>query len=143
MNNELKDDLIKFSTAKLAKIAGFSVPVLSYYMGSKNLFSWEEPTNGNNPDFTKEIYSAPTQTLLAKWIRKKFNYNVCISYKPNIKKWDYIIYDLSLKGKEYVIYYSQYNKDHPSRRFDEPEEALEAAFKEFFEEILITKSQLI
>lgn len=40
------------------------------------------------------------------------------------------------------MYYSQYNKDHPSRRFDEPEEALEAAFKEFFEEILITKSQL-
>lgn len=78
-------------------------------------------------------YPAITYDQITKWFRDKYNLNLCISYKPNIKKWDYIVYDLSLNGKQYVKFYSKYYKENPNREFDSYYDALNKAIKETFE----------
>ena len=48
-----------------------------------------------------------------------------MSFKPNIKKWDFIPYNMSMNGKEYIKHNREYLKIHNERRYDTYEEALE------------------
>jgi hypothetical protein len=76
------------------------------------------------------IQHIPTQAQVEKWLRDKYNINIYVNHKPNIKKWDFIVYDLNLNGREYVDFHSEYNKLHPDRRFDTKELALDEALFE-------------
>lgn len=67
----------------------------------------------------------PTQSLVQKWLREKHGINIFMSFKPNIKKWDFIPYFMNMNGKEYIKYNSEYLKFHNNRRYDIYEEALE------------------
>lgn len=67
----------------------------------------------------------PTQSLVQKWLRETHGIHISMSFKPNVKKWDHTPYYMSLGGKEYVKYYSEYVKLHRERRYDTYEEALE------------------
>lgn len=67
----------------------------------------------------------PTQSLVQKWLRETYGINIFMCFKPNIKKWDFIPYYMSMTGKEYVKHNSEYLKLHRERRYDTYEEALE------------------
>lgn len=67
----MEDQLISFETAKLAKEKGFNEPCLECYVSKGTLYN----NNRENVCFTNKIlltdnYSAPTQSLLQKWLRE-------------------------------------------------------------------------
>lgn len=83
----MKDEIISFETSKLIEEKGFKEPCYYYYTNDKKL---HEPylENGSSTDidfrvdledllesyyFTKNVYAAPTQSLLQKWLREKYN----------------------------------------------------------------------
>lgn len=80
----MEEQLISFETAKLAKEKGFDIATVSFYDGyidntpkliSKQLS--KEPIINWNKDYKEGghgvYYSAPTQSLLQKWLREKHN----------------------------------------------------------------------
>jgi hypothetical protein len=94
----MEDTLISFETAKLAKKKGFNKKVLfSYeysdkksflycggvlYNSSKNKYGYTENLEYNlynhNSHKKLKVYSAPSQSLLQKWLREKHNIEVYI-----------------------------------------------------------------
>ena len=80
----MKDQLIIFETAKLAKEKGFNIPCpLAYHEGNlegseeylgQELFDAEDIDNAKLNDY--DCYLAPTQSLLQKWLREEHKINV-------------------------------------------------------------------
>ena len=76
---EFKDQLISFKTAKLAKEKGFDYCVNNYYWIDENSLDCGDGDcefaclNHNKYD---DLYSAPNQTELQKWLRENHNINV-------------------------------------------------------------------
>lgn len=70
----MKEQLISFETAKLAKEKGFDIEVLNAYRSDGSIFSGAE---GEDNDIYNhnlwDFYSAPTQSLLQRWLREKHN----------------------------------------------------------------------
>lgn len=89
----MKEQLISFETAKLAKEKGFKELCYYYYNNKKKM---QEPylENGSSTDtgfrveledlleqhnnFYHNTFSAPTQALLQKWLRETHNSNIQI-----------------------------------------------------------------
>jgi hypothetical protein len=131
------EQLISFETAKLAKKVGFDWYVLTYY--AKDVLKYV-PINDINPpshihlDFNwdkySKQYSAPTQSLLQKWLREVHNIHVKVDdFIDDITgiEWDFEIVvigtDIDENGN-YVPLIS-YSTDDPNRKFKIYEEALE------------------
>lgn len=87
----MKDKLISFETAKLAKEKGFNIPVRYAFYTEKdkrdlrtrtqdwnNHFVWVGSSWGGHN--TNPFYSRPTQSLLQKWLREVHKVNVSISF---------------------------------------------------------------
>ena len=87
----MEEQLISFDTAKLAKEKGFNIPTISYYNPKGRSEESEgymterlESSNWNNgqgsyPTHAKDIEcSAPTQSLLQKWLREKHKIHIQI-----------------------------------------------------------------
>jgi hypothetical protein len=136
----MEEQLITFDTAKIAKEKGFdlefcnvgwhgdfgdlkgdSYPFLGTYSFYKSMYC-------NNKD--EHQIQRPTQPLLQKWLREVHNINIFMTFKPNIKKWDFIPYSMDMNGKEYIKYNSEYTKQNNERRFKSYEEALEVGLQE-------------
>ena len=78
----MEEQLISFDTAKLAKEKKFNIPCENFYIeyiddDVADLFNYEEQRGSgyaelyrNNQEFK---YSAPTQSLLQKWLREVHN----------------------------------------------------------------------
>ena len=80
----MEDTRIKFETAKLAKEKGFN-EILSYHYDKTGIIQ-NVTTNNEKLDYG---YSAPTQSLLAKWLREEHNIHL-IAYKNiNIDGYDW------------------------------------------------------
>ena len=80
----MKEQLIGFKTAKLAKEKGFdwecnslyrtpSIYGISVFNNSKNFNPTEKQTDYN------DWFSAPTQSLLQKWLREKYRIDIDIT----------------------------------------------------------------
>jgi hypothetical protein len=160
----MKEELITFETAKLAKEKNFEIGVNQSYIIYKESYNYDDDPNHresykvndieiNNHyhvnnykgiDLSNELYeaySAPTQSLLQKWLREVHGINIFMTFKPNIKKWDFIPYFMSMDGKEYIKYNSEYTKIYNERRFDTYEEALETGLQEALKLIEIVKEK--
>jgi hypothetical protein len=70
----MKEQLISFETAKLAKEKGFDNDSANYYVTSGRL----NVVNG------EDMFDAPTQSLLQKWLREKHDINVVASATVNM-----------------------------------------------------------
>ena len=90
----MEDTLINFETAKLAKEKDFHWPVRLPYASNGNRFYDKVECNFNNVEL---ICSAPTQSLLQKWLREVHNINVESNYLPNIKKYRCLFIPMTLK----------------------------------------------
>lgn len=78
----MKEQLITFETAKLAKEKGFDSEVYSYYTKKQRLFNTLEPTYDDGRKMPQghmvssmnynedDTFSAPTESLLKKWLRE-------------------------------------------------------------------------
>lgn len=82
----MKDELVTFITAKLAKEKGFDIPTIEYwYSNLEDKWNYFEMTALNserynhNEDGFKAI-SSPTQNLLQKWLREKHDIQIEITF---------------------------------------------------------------
>jgi hypothetical protein len=64
----MKEQLITFETAKLAKENGFKEQVYSFYGETEEIEPYWN-TNSDETKITSNRISAPTQSLLQKWLR--------------------------------------------------------------------------
>lgn len=110
----MEDTIVSFKTAKLAKEKGFDLEVKDFYYESSQLeeVSNRFTLNMNDPieasmelSFNyrekKEqwnVFSAPTQSLLQKWLREK--YNILVEIKFDTISFGYRIFN-PLKSTDY------------------------------------------
>ena len=78
----MKEQLITFETAKLAKEKGFNIKTEVFFRPIKKqkvlFLKWTEYDN------SKPILQRPTQSLLQKWLREK--YGLCIEIRHWVNK---------------------------------------------------------
>ena len=75
----MKEELITFETAKLAKQKGFNLSSYNWYRErDKSLYGTLGNRGGVEPPVVQSIgrYVAPTQSLLQRWLREKYNIHV-------------------------------------------------------------------
>ena len=99
----MEETLITFETAKLAKEKGFDIQVLDFWAKGKKPYisqgleymsecytksNWNNG-QGSYPTKAEEVCcSAPTQSLLQKWLREVHNINVyCVPTEIDETKW--------------------------------------------------------
>lgn len=86
----MKDQLISFETAKLAKEKGFDYKVLNHYKGEE-LINNGKLYNFNSKEEQKlwniELISAPTQSLLQRWLREEHKLYILYNFRMKIKVW--------------------------------------------------------
>ena len=137
----MKDKLISFETAKLAKEKGFNFTTNEVYNIKRNIklglampcdsiASWQERVN------LKLVYkppvSVPTQSLLQKWLREKHNLHVWVTYHYPKNQTGYTrLFNVKYV---YVLMFKSNNK----RRYNSYEDALETGLQEALK--LIEKS---
>ena len=129
----MEDTLINFETAKLAKEKRFNIPTISYYSPKGRSIESEgymtgrlESSNWNNgqgsyPTHAKDVEcSAPTQSLLQKWLREVHNISIKIDdfYTNGKLRFDFSVSELGSQD------------DNPKGIFEDYEEALEMALFE-------------
>ena len=131
----MKEQLISFETAKLAKEKGFNIPTISYYNPKGRSEESEgymterlESSNWNNgqgsyPTHAKDVEcSAPTQSLLQKWLREV--HDIHINIRTNtVSGGNYFFYLFQTRAPFYTLFVSEKNSDNY-------EKALECALKE-------------
>ena len=114
----MKEQLISFETAKLAKEKGFDIEVNQYF---KEAFPENLMNHNVNCNFNKYIElccSAPTQSLLQKWLREIFGYEVLLDIDLNL---DYFV---CIKHRDKGLLFESKNT------FKTYEEALEKGLQE-------------
>lgn len=129
----MKEVLISFETAVLAKEKGFNEICHNTFMyggSSYKTIPYYFVDSASNSEIEELSYSAPSQSILQKWLREVHGIHIMDNYMPNIKKWDFVVYKLEYKGLEWVKHYREYRKTHLNRRFDTYEQALEAGLQE-------------
>jgi len=82
----MKESLITFETAKLAKEKGFNELVKTLYISDNDVVKSAKANNSGrtNSNYTEredyKVYSAPTQSLLQKWLREEHNLSVEVEF---------------------------------------------------------------
>src|SRR5574344_75318 len=69
----IEEQYVSFETAKLAKEKGFDIPTRYGFSERRSLVRVDTSDNWNQD---KELYSRPTQSLLARWLREI--HNMCV-----------------------------------------------------------------
>jgi hypothetical protein len=111
----MKEQLIEFETAKLAKEKGFEDPNnLAYYneTGEYKVAPWGA--------IEEKEYSAPTQSLLQKWLRDVHNLHIAIY--PITSHWEMDVRDCDMTKSVH----SSPKLDIQNKHFETYEQALEA-----------------
>jgi hypothetical protein len=77
----IEEQYVSFDNAKLAKEKGFDEEFENMHVWNNFKGEILEDVSGynmKNSHLGKNSYSAPTQSLLAKWLREKYNFTVII-----------------------------------------------------------------
>jgi len=82
----MKEELVSFETSHLAKEKGFSIPVCNWYHHANPSTSYlgetySEPFDTNSHEVHN--YSAPSQTILQKWLRETHEIHIEIIHFTN------------------------------------------------------------
>lgn len=119
----MKDTLISFNTAKLAKKKGFDWKTAWRYQGSEDLICGGALYNHNCLEeqelWSVGLYSAPSQSFLQKWLRSKY-YHININPVSD-NKWKYSLSYIAIKMSD------SYPSAVLSESFSTYEDALERA----------------
>jgi len=93
----MKEQLISFECAKLAKEKGFDIPCFSFYRDNGDLHGIGGKPAGTMPPYLSGINNqiAPTQSLLQKWLREEKNINIWVlpasAFGKDKTWWDSIV----------------------------------------------------
>ena len=138
----MQEQLISFKVAKLAKEKGFQELVSNCYYKEElfgtyammdendsafiDVMDGNELENHNSLDFIdyKYRFSAPTQSLLQKWLREKYNQHIYLFPLDN-GKWGFENNSISINLDHIFINYMYEGKEYNSY-----EEALEVGLQE-------------
>ena len=95
----MEEQLIKYKTSRLAKGKGFDEYIQQFYLEeSEDEEVWEDDETMDMYE-DDEIFYAPTQTLLQKWLREIHNIIVIPDYDVNTKDFFYwVITDGETRG---------------------------------------------
>lgn len=113
----MKDTLVTFETAKLAKERGFNelcrhiYPTLtfnSYEEDKAKTFYYGELYEYTLLDSDNPIFYAPTQSLLQMWLRIKYNILVFAIFDDEINEYGYHIWDKVSYSSIIIIRNSSY-----------------------------------
>ena len=92
----MREEIIKIETAKLAKELQFNEGVAQAYVDKKGEITIDFSYFVNNamydystPD--KTFYAAPTQDLLRRWLREKYQIHIDVSYLDEVYGYYYVI----------------------------------------------------
>ena len=126
-------EFVPYEPSLALKELGFDEPCLAWFSETKKLQiapetykKWTgKPCNNSNiiNVFNVDCISAPTFSQAFRWFREKHNLKGFIGFRPNVKKFDYHIYDMSLSGMEYVKQRTmeEFNKDPKVGTYEEAE----------------------
>lgn len=126
--DEMEKEFVPYDIAFALKGLGFDETCLARYIHEKL-----ELGKANNLPSVFYVSLAPLYQQAFRWFREKYHLNGLINYKNNIKKWDFIPYDMNLDGLKYGKYYWKYVREHKGRKFDTREEAQNECLKELIE----------
>ena len=111
----IEEEYISFETAKLAKEKGFDIPTRYGFSERRSLVRVDTSDNWNQD---KELYSRPTQSLLARWLRDNYGQN---------------IYPVMSNNGKYIVWVQDIHslvKVKTTDLYDTYEEAMEAGLQE-------------
>lgn len=125
----MRDDVILFETAKLARDKGFKVPCDGrYFWDHKWQLSLKGAAKCSNDSDMKDrsnvSYCAPTQSLIQKWLRDEHRIYVTVS---SIEDGENILFDYSIKQKAQIFGYSEIKTK--LQEFKTYDEALESGIE--------------
>ena len=116
----IHEEICTSEVAKLAKERGFDVPThYAYNDNCRKAMYMELRLNRNTKD--SHSISAPTQSLLQRWLREEKGYYVYPYYDNNEFKWTYSIREKT--GDMWILLVGE------TPNFDVFEEAMEAGLK--------------
>jgi hypothetical protein len=120
----MKDQLVSFEVATIAKEKGFDWDVKEAYYATKNELSdlmREECWNGYPVNTEDKAYlAAPTQSLLQRWLREVHKVHIEVFWDSVINKYCYVTQIENIEN-------NWRDPDHSSNTY---EEALESGLKE-------------
>ena len=119
----MKNEFIPYEQALELKELGFDEPCLGkiYADGGSEQLSY--PYKNSDQIGKVTSCSAPLYQQVFRWFREKYNLRGFIGFRPNVKQFDYHVYDMSLSGKEYVKQrtYEEFQKDPKFGTYEEAE----------------------
>ncbi len=115
----MTQEFIPYEQALELKELGFDEQCLACYLAD-TLFTSNDIIY-NSTDIP--VIKAPLYQQAFRWFREKYDLRGFIGFRPNIKQFDYHIYDMSLSGKEYVQQRTmeEFNKDPKVGIYEEAE----------------------
>jgi hypothetical protein len=119
MNNEF----VSYEIALKLKELGFDEPCFGkiYADGGSEQLSY--PYKNSDQIGKVTSCSAPLYQQTFRWFMEKYNLRGFIGFRPNVKKFDCHVYDMSLSGKEYVKQrtHEEFQKDPKVGTYEEAE----------------------
>jgi hypothetical protein len=137
----MKEQLITFDTAVLAKEKGFDLDVCCFYdvdgihkdyhLTFRNYNGIKWSGSENHIDIGKKVnfYSAPSQSILQRWIRENFHLHITI-FSSSQESWMFKITKLHESLSQHDENDKSYGED-----FNSYEDALEQGLKNSLEKI--------
>lgn len=125
-------EICTYEVCKLAKEKGFDIPTIGYYLiDTEDLCKTFVYNNWNDNTI---CYSAPTQSLLQRWLREEKNIQIVI--RPKLDKlgawiWGHYRWTIFIFNEYRPTYYSIYNGDNSTYEL-----ALEDALKYALEKLV-------
>lgn len=121
----MKEQLISFDTAKLAKDKGFRIDCkLTYYQRGEQKYVLTKATASNRTQHFEFIANAPVQSLLQKWLREV--HNIHISIYPIGSSWEGDVRDCNSNERTH----SSINTQVDGKNYKTYEEVLEVGLQE-------------
>jgi hypothetical protein len=119
----MKNEFIPFQQALELKELGFDEPCFGkiYADGGSEQLSY--PYKNSDQIGKVTSCSAPLYQQTFRWFMEKYNLRGFIGFRPNVKKFDCHVYDMSLSGKEYVKQrtHEEFQKDPKVGTYEEAE----------------------
>lgn len=120
----MKEQFITFETAKLAKEKGFDIPTIQFYTSGKKAYlseaqdymteryaesNWNNGRGSYPTEPEKVSCSAPTQSLLQKWLREK--HSIFCEVKVGLQHIEFMFssFIVTKDGRGYKYRSSYYN----------------------------------
>jgi hypothetical protein len=113
-------EFVLYEQALALRELGFDEPCICGYSKSNEKLEIYSRFLVTKDSFTVD---APTFSQAFRWFREKHNLREFIGFRPNVKKFAFHIYDMSLSGMEYVKQRTmeEFNKDPKVGTYEEAE----------------------